>query len=173
MTEKDVREYQEFRFSDVVLTSADGQSIYATALLFFEDLAAIEEALNDFDYVFNETSSDKAASPEPHKEEQRANKAFGGTTKMMKPTSIGFSECMAENQVKLQRSVTREFDKDEYDDYEGYGDDYTNQSIREEQESKFLDQTNSDIPTPNFKLEKGKFFIERGICVLSKQPFFE
>lgn len=40
------------RYQDVVLTSADGQSIYATAIVFFEDLSLIEESINDYDEKF-------------------------------------------------------------------------------------------------------------------------
>lgn len=57
MTEQERSQHQAFRFQDVVLTSADGQSIYATALIFFEDLALIEEAMGDYDIAFPKLGS--------------------------------------------------------------------------------------------------------------------
>jgi hypothetical protein len=41
-----------FRFSDIVLTSADGQTVYGKSITFIEDLAIIEEALNNYDSKF-------------------------------------------------------------------------------------------------------------------------
>ena len=35
-----------------MLTSADGQSIYSTTLIFYDDLSIIEECLNDYDEKF-------------------------------------------------------------------------------------------------------------------------
>ncbi len=40
------------KFSDMVLTSADGQSVYAKCLSFVEDLATVETALNLYDRHF-------------------------------------------------------------------------------------------------------------------------
>jgi hypothetical protein len=42
----------ELRFQDCVLTSQDGQSVYAKSLLFLEDLAIIEQSINIHDEKF-------------------------------------------------------------------------------------------------------------------------
>lgn len=39
-------------YHDVVLTSADGQSVYGKVLVFIEDLAILENALNLYDNRF-------------------------------------------------------------------------------------------------------------------------
>jgi len=51
----------------VVLTSADGQSVYGKSMSFFEDLAMIEESLNAYDLRFrNHTNTSENINIKRH-----------------------------------------------------------------------------------------------------------
>ena len=50
-----------------MLTSADGQSIYSTTLIFFDDLSIIEECLNDYDEKFRNPLREEMSTGEESK----------------------------------------------------------------------------------------------------------
>ena len=54
MNSKEVKELHAFRYQDVVLTGRDGYSVYATALIFIEDLSMVEEAIHEYNEMFVE-----------------------------------------------------------------------------------------------------------------------
>jgi hypothetical protein len=45
MTHEQIKNLNQFKYSETVLTSSDGQSIYVVAVSFHEDLGIIEEAI--------------------------------------------------------------------------------------------------------------------------------
>ena len=164
----------------MVLTSADGQSIYVEAVTFLEDLAAIEAA-----HLRRRARFPQPSPPEPNKQKpigsikfelksplRSTAKPLRTKTKTMDMVALdldkdGGEGLRAKRRTSLDERALLSFQYDiESSEDETLA--QQNDSSAMTSNNLQLDEEEKQVP-----LQPGSFYIEKALCILSRQPFFE
>jgi len=162
-----------------VLTSADGQNAYGKSINFIEDLALIEEAHNEHEdryktlpplsplFDSSRLTLEKAVSLKPvmEIEESKTHRTqnISSGTDLLSMTGPNQRETLKNNQY--QDSNESEEDGDIVLMPNGQRKQIPQTQIKEVEQA-----LNVEAYKP---LEKGKYFIEKSIFVISRHPFFD